>query len=75
MLKFTKIADFNLPELPYRYVGGGQDYSKENIKDGNIKMLKSIKQNYGGFIKKWADIFELGEPVLTSFIAVESGGK
>jgi len=75
MLKFTKIANFNLPELPYRYVGGGQDYSKESIKDGNIKMLKSIKQNYGGFIKKWADIFELGEPVLTSFIAVESGGK
>jgi hypothetical protein len=75
MLKFTKIADFNLPELPYRYVGGGQDYSLKNIKDGNVKMLKSIKQNYGGFIKKWADIFELGEPVLTSFIAVESGGK
>ena len=75
MLKFTKIADFNLPELPYRYVGGGQDYSKESVKDGNIKMLKSIKQNYGAFIKKWADIFELGEPVLTSFIAVESGGK
>jgi hypothetical protein len=25
--------------------------------------------------KKWADVFELGEPVLTSFIAVESGGK
>jgi len=75
MPKFTKIADFNLPELPYRYVGGGQDYSLENIKEGHIKMLKSIKQNYGGFIKKWADIFELGEPVLTSFIAVESGGK
>lgn len=75
MLKFTKIADFNLPELPYRYVGGGQDYSLKNIKDGNVKMLKSIKQNYGSFIKKWADIFELGEPVLTSFIAVESGGK
>jgi hypothetical protein len=75
MLKFTKIADFNLPELPYRYVGGGQDYSLENIINGNVKMLKSIKQNYGSFIKKWADIFELGEPVLTSFIAVESGGK
>lgn len=75
MLNFTKISDFNLPELPYKYVNGSQDYSKQSIKDGNINILKSIKQNYGAFIKKWADVFELGEPVLTSFIAVESGGK
>lgn len=75
MLKFTKIADFVLPELPYRYVNGVQDYSSQNIIDGNVKILKSIKQKYGSFIKKWADVFELEEPVLTSFIAVESGGK
>lgn len=75
MLKFTKIANFNLPELPYRYVGGGQDFSKENIINGNVRMLKSIKQNYGSFVKKWGDVFELGEPVLTSFVAIESGGK
>lgn len=75
MSKFTKIADFKLPELPYRMVKGDYDFSKQEVIDGNIKMLKSIKNNYGTLIKKWADVFELGEPVLASFIAVESGGK
>lgn len=75
MSKFTKISDFKLPELPYRMVKGDYDFSKQAVIDGNIKMLKSIKNNYGTLIKKWADVFELGEPVLASFIAVESGGK
>lgn len=75
MSKFTNLADFKLPELPYRMVKGDYDFSKQAVIDGNIKMLKSIKNNYGTLIKKWADVFELGEPVLSSFIAVESGGK
>lgn len=75
MSKFTNLSDFKLPELPYRMVKGDYDFSKQAVIDGNIKMLKSIKNNYGTFIKKWADAFELGEPVLASFIAVESGGK
>ena len=75
MAKFTKIADFQLPELPYRMVSGSYDFSKQAVIDGNVKMLKAIKTNYGTLIKKWADIFELGEPVLTTFIAVESGGR
>ena len=40
MSKFTKIADFKLPELLYRYVGGGLDYSLQSVIDGNVKMLK-----------------------------------
>ena len=75
MSKFTNLADFKLPELPYRMVKGDYDFSKQAVIDGNVKMLKSIKNNYGTLIKKWADVFELGEPVLSSFIAVESGGK
>ena len=75
MAKFTKIADFQLPELPYRMVKGSYDFSKQAVIDGNVKMLKAIKNNYGTLIKKWADVFELGEPVLSTFIAVESGGK
>jgi hypothetical protein len=75
MSKFTNLSDFKLPELPYRMVKGDYDFSKQAVIDGNIKMLKSIKNSYGSMIKKWADVFELGEPVLTSFIAVESGGK
>ena len=75
MSKFTNLCDFKLPELPYRMVKGDYDFSKQAVIDGNIKMLKSIKNNYGTLIKKWADVFELGEPVLASFIAVESGGK
>jgi len=74
MLNFTKIADFKLPELPYRYVNGKEDYSLINIKEGNLQKLKNIKLKYGNYIKKWASVFELGEPVLTSFIAVESSG-
>jgi hypothetical protein len=75
MSKFTNLSDFKLPELPYRMVKGDYDFSKQAVIDGNIAMLKSIKNNYGAIIKKWADAFELGEPVLASFIAVESGGK
>lgn len=75
MLKFTKITDFILPDLPYRFVGGGEDYSKKNNREANLEKLKNIKKNYSAFIKQWADVFEIGEPVLTSFIAVESSGK
>ena len=75
MLKFTQITDFILPDLPYRFVGGGEDYSKNNNRDANLEKLKNIKKNYGTFVKEWADVFEIGEPVLTSFIAVESSGK
>ena len=75
MAKFTKIADFKIPELPYRMVSGSYDFSKPEVISGNVNMLKSIKNKYGSIIKKWSDVFELGEPVLTSFIAVESGGK
>ena len=75
MLKFTQITDFILPDLPYRFVGGGEDYSKNNNRLANLEKLKNIKKNYGTFVKEWADVFEIGEPVLTSFIAVESSGK
>jgi hypothetical protein len=75
MSNFTKIADFNLPDVPFRFVSGSQDYSKSHIKQGNVEILKKIKQNYGASIEKWANVFELGEPVLTSFIAVESSGS
>ena len=44
MSKFTKIADFKLPELPYRMVKGDYDFSKQAVIDGNVKMLKSIKK-------------------------------
>lgn len=75
MSKFTKIADFKLPELPYRFVGGGEDYSNKQDKIENVQKLKNIKAKYGIFIKKWATVFELGEPVLTAFVAIESSGK
>ena len=72
---FTKIADFNLPEIPYRFVGGGQDYSPEKTISDNLQVLKNIKDKYGNYIKNWASVFELGDPVLISFIAVESSGE
>lgn len=74
-MKFTKITDFTLPDLPYRFVGGGEDYSRNDNRNANIGKLKDIKESYDLIIKKWADVFELGEPVLTSFVAVESSGK
>jgi soluble lytic murein transglycosylase-like protein len=75
MSKFTKIADFKLPELPYRMVSGTYDFSNEEVIDVNVKTLENIEKNYGVIIKRWAEIFELGEPILTSFVAVESEGK
>ena len=46
MLKFTQITDFILPDLPYRFVGGGEDYSKNNNRLANLEKLKNIKKNY-----------------------------
>lgn len=75
MATFTKLDDFNISDLPYKYVNGKEDYSLPNVKQGNVRTLEGIKINYGDSIKKWSDIFELGEPLLSSFIAVESSGK
>lgn len=75
MLNFTKIADFKLPELPFRYVSTSEDFSTVKDKKNNLNKLTNIKSEYGDYVKKWASIFELGDPVLASFIAVESSGK
>jgi hypothetical protein len=72
---FTKLDDFNIADLPYRFVYGKEDYSLPNVRQGNVNILKSIKSNYGKPIERWSNVFELGEPMLSSFIAVESSGK
>lgn len=72
---FTKLEDFNIADLPYRFVYGKEDYSLPNVRQGNVNILKSIKSNYGKPIERWSNVFELGEPMLSSFIAVESSGK
>lgn len=72
---FTKLDDFNISDLPYRFVFGKEDYSSANVKQGNITTLRGIKNDYGKSIEKWSNAFELGEPMLSSFIAVESSGK
>jgi hypothetical protein len=72
---FTKLDDFNITDLPYRFVYGKEDYSLPNVRQGNVNILKSIKSNYGKPIERWSNVFELGEPMLSSFIAVESSGK
>jgi soluble lytic murein transglycosylase-like protein len=75
MATFTKLETFNISDLPYRFVYGKEDYSSPAVKQGNINILLAIKRNYGNSIKKWSDVFELGEPTISSFIAVESNGK
>ena len=72
---FTKLDDFNISDLPYRFVFGKEDYSSPSVKQGNITTLQGIKNNYGKSIEKWSNSFELGVPMLSSFIAVESSGK
>jgi hypothetical protein len=72
---FTKLDDFNISDLPYRFVFGKEDYSLPNVKQANVNTLINIKANYGKSIAKWSNVFELGEPMLSSFIAVESSGK
>lgn len=75
MEKFTKLDDFNISDLPYRFVFGKEDYSLPNIRQANVKTLMNIKTSYGKSIEKWSNVFELGIPMLSSFIAVESSGK
>ena len=75
MATFTKLDDFNISDLPYRFVFGKEDYSLPSVRQGNINTLRGIKNNYGKSILKWSNVFELGEPLLASFIAVESSGK
>ena len=72
---FTKLDDFNISDLPYRFVFGKEDYSSSNVRQANVNTLINIKANYGKSIAKWSNVFELGEPMLSSFIAVESSGK
>jgi|LakMenEpi03Aug12_release.lakeMendotaPanAssembly.Ray.scaffolds.fasta_scaffold174298_2 hypothetical protein len=75
MATFTKLEDFIISDLPYRFVFGKEDYSLPSVRQGNINTLRGIKNNYGKSILKWSNVFELGEPLLASFIAVESSGK
>ena len=75
METFTKLDDFNISDLPYRFVFGKEDFSSPNIRQGNVNILINIRNNYEKSIEKWSNVFELGVPMLSSFIAVESSGK
>lgn len=75
METFTKLDDFNISDLPYRFVYGKEDFASPAVRQGNVNILTNIKNSYGKSIEKWSNVFELGEPLLSSFIAVESSGK
>jgi soluble lytic murein transglycosylase-like protein len=69
------IINLTLPDIKKQFVSGSIDYSKQSVKQSNIKTIKSIDANYGSLIKKWSDVFEVPYGIIVGFIATESGGK
>jgi soluble lytic murein transglycosylase-like protein len=63
------MSKFNIPDFNVVY-----DNFKSN-QSSNTAMLKSIISNYGSSMKKWGGVFELSELIVSTLIAIESGGK
>jgi hypothetical protein len=75
MGKFTSIKDVKLPDLNVVYKVGKTNYGSEIEKARNTATLQMIKQKYGAYVDKWANVFELPTEFVIAFIAVESGGE
>lgn len=72
--KYKKIAA-NIPDLNRRFVSGALDYSKSNVRSGNIQVIKNIIASYGAMFAKWEPVFEIDRQITICFTATESGGK
>lgn len=69
MSVFSNMSKFDVPDFNVIY-----DNFKSN-QVSNTAMLKSIISNYGNSMKKWGEVFELSELIVSTLIAIESGGK
>jgi soluble lytic murein transglycosylase-like protein len=69
-MAFSKVT-VKIPEIKKVY----STFSRADMKQYNKDMLQEIMRNYGGFIHKFSDAFELPYGVVAGFIATESNGK
>lgn len=74
MSKYSTIK-VKVPDISKSFKSGTYDYSKADVKKGNIALVKKIYADYKVPIQKWAKIFETGDELVVGFIATESGGK
>lgn len=51
------------------------NYSKPEVKQANLNMMKSIISNYGAIISKYMETLSIPKSIVVSVIGTESGGK
>jgi hypothetical protein len=66
---FSNMAKFNTPDFKVVY----DDYKTNQA--SNTALLRTIISKYGKSMKKWGEVFELNELLISTLIAIESGGK
>lgn len=74
MSKYSTVK-VKVPDINKSFKSGTYDYSKPDVKKGNIALVKKINADYKSSIQRWAKVFETGEELVIGFIATESGGK
>lgn len=74
MSKYSTVK-VKVPDINKSFKSGTYDYSKADVKKGNIAMVKKINADYKASIQRWAKVFETGDELVIGFIATESGGK
>jgi soluble lytic murein transglycosylase-like protein len=74
MAKFTEIAEINLNTFNVVYNVNGYNFGSEQEQARNLQYIKNIRKDYGASILKWGNEFEISEPLLVCFMAVESKG-
>jgi len=62
------------PQINYPFTTSKGSYSTAGIKDGNIRILSSIKNNYGDYLLKFGELFQIPAALIAAFIATESSG-
>lgn len=72
-MNYSKIL-VKVPDIKTSFKSGNYNYSTPSVKAANIKVVQSIKSNYGSIIERWAKIYEIPVGVVIAFIATESGG-
>lgn len=60
-----------VPDLKTSY----DNYSKPEVKQANLNMMKSIISNYGAIISKYMQTLSIPKSIVVSVIGTESGGK
>ena len=69
-MSYTSVR-VKVPDLKTSY----DNYSKPEVKQANLNMIKSINSNYGAIISKYEQPLSMPKAIVVSVIGTESGGK